>query len=168
MIDNFRADYDKYLKGDYSGWTADRDGALAATILLDQFSRQFFRGSGEAFKADPIALKISQKLMAESRYDDYKAFEKLFILLPFMHAEDIKCLDKCVEELTKVNDDMKARQPEFIMLGQPYFGINVNGGINHSKTIRKFGRYPTRNKALGRESTPEEIAYLENAQTYGQ
>ena len=164
----FMTDYEKCMKGDYDGWINDRDGVLAALILLDQFTRQFFRGQGRAFEADPKAQQITLKLITEERYNQYKAFEKLFILLPLMHAEDINCLVKCTAELTKVNEDLKSRYPEFIVLGQPYLEINLQGSHDHEDTIRKFGRYPYRNQCLGRESTPEEIEYLGSANTYGQ
>ena len=79
------------------------------------------------------------------------------ILLPLMHAEDIKCLVKCTAELTKVNEDIKTRCPEFKCIDKPYMELNLLASRDHEETIRKFGRYPYRNKALGRDSTPEEI-----------
>lgn len=76
-------DYEKYLKGEYDTWKQDKDGRLAAIILLDQFPRHFFAKKREAYQADHIALKISQNIIKNAeQFAEYEAFEKVFILMP--------------------------------------------------------------------------------------
>ncbi len=121
----------------------DAAGHVAAVIVFDQFSRNMFRRSAEAFAADPLALALAEDAIARNLDLALHPREQQFLYMPFMHAEDPALQARCVELFSK--------------LGIP--GV-VEFAEQHKAVIDRFGRFPHRNKALKRESTPEEIAFL--------
>ena len=122
----------------------DGKGHVAAVIVFDQFSRNMFRRSKEAFATDAIALALAQDAIARNLDLALHPREQQFLYMPFMHAEDRAMQAKCVELFSRI--------------GIP--GV-VEFAEQHKKVIDRFGRFPHRNKAMKRESTPEEIAFLE-------
>lgn len=121
----------------------DAAGHVAAVIVFDQFSRNMFRRSAEAFAADPLALALAEDAIARNLDLALHPREQQFLYMPFMHAEDPALQARCVELFSK--------------LGIP--GV-VEFAEQHKAVIDRFGRFPHRNKALKRESTPEEIEFL--------
>ncbi len=126
-------------------WLQTPDGTLALIIMLDQFSRNMFRGSAKSFAQDAKALSIAKE--AVEKGFDYQSREKLrlFFYLPFEHSEMIEDQHRSIELLYSFNnsrDFMKA-------------------AIEHRDIIKQFGRFPHRNEVLGRQTTPEEQAYLD-------
>jgi uncharacterized protein (DUF924 family) len=122
--------------------TATPLGALATVIVLDQFSRNLFRNSPRAFGADPTALAIAQEAIAAGFDRELNANQRMFLYMPFQHSED---------------SAMQARSIElFAQLGDP----GLNYARQHFDVIERFGRFPHRNRVLGRESTPEENEFL--------
>lgn len=119
--------------------------ALALVIILDQFSRNMFRDTSQAFATDELALKIA-KMAVEKKYD--RQFTSLahhnFLYMPYMHSENIK--------------DQEEGIRLFSML--PGNAMTISYAQQHRDIIAKFGRFPHRNKALGRESTSAEVAFL--------
>lgn len=124
---------------------ADLDGAghVAAVIVFDQFSRNMFRKSAEAFATDPVALALSEDAIARNLDLALHPRELQFLYMPFMHAEDRALQAKSIELFSRI--------------GIP--GV-VEFAEAHKGVIDRFGRFPHRNKVLKRESTPEELAYL--------
>jgi uncharacterized protein (DUF924 family) len=124
---------------------ADLDGRghLAAVIVFDQFSRNMFRKSPEAFATDGLALALAKDAVDRNLDLSLHPREQHMLYMPFMHAEDREMQALCVELIAK--------------LGIP--GI-LEFAESHKKVIDRFGRFPHRNKVLKRESTPEEIAFL--------
>ena len=119
------------------------EGALASILVLDQFSRHLFRGDGRAFAADPQALAIA-KLTIDRGFDRRLPTNKRqFVYLPFEHSEDRSVQVRSMEL--------------FGELGVPE---NVHYAWLHKVIVDRFGRFPHRNAALGRVSTPEEVAFL--------
>jgi uncharacterized protein (DUF924 family) len=119
------------------------EGALAATLVLDQFSRHLFRGDGRAFAADRHAIAIA-KLTVDRGFDRlFPTDKRQFVYLPFEHCEDRSEQERSMEL--------------FGELGMPE---NLHYAWLHKVIIDRFGRFPHRNTALGRVSTPEEIAFL--------
>ena len=118
-------------------------GAVALVILLDQFPRNLFRGTGRAFTADGKAREIADAAIARGFDRELPAVMRQFLYLPFEHAENLDDQDRCVAL--------------FERLGNPEL---VKWAVRHHEIIVRFGRFPHRNAALGRESTPEEIAFL--------
>ena len=124
-------------------WRAEPKGRLAEIIVLDQFSRNMFRGSPLAFASDPLALALAQEALAVKADEAMSPVERSFLYLPFMHSESL-AIHSVAMELYRKN------------------GIrsNLDFEIRHRQIIERFGRYPHRNAILGRESTETEIEFL--------
>ena len=124
-------------------WRAEARGRLAEIIVLDQFSRNMFRGSPLSFANDALALALAQEAIAARAEQALSPIERSFLYLPFMHSESLK-IHEVAMELYRKN------------------GIqgNLDFEIKHKQIIERFGRYPHRNAILGRQSTEEEIEFL--------
>ncbi len=112
--------------------------------MLDQFSRNMFRNNAEAFAHDSLALALSQEAISLNQDEPLSQLERRFLYMPFMHSESRKIHEIAVE-LFKKNGNQS----------------NYEFELKHKKIIDQFGRYPHRNELLGRESTAEELAFLE-------
>jgi uncharacterized protein (DUF924 family) len=123
--------------------SADAKTALAAVIVLDQFSRNMFRGTPSAFANDAKALAIAQKAIAKSFGGALSSDEQLFLYLPFEHQENVDAQARSVELISALGD------PELTKYAQA-----------HKDVIDRFGRFPHRNAILGRTSTAEELEFL--------
>ncbi|MGN6270550.1 MAG: DUF924 family protein [Sphingomonas sp.] len=134
---------DRLLASGAAGWTDDPDSLLAAVIVLDQFSRNIFRGSGEAFAADALALDLTHRALARGWDEALPPERRAFLYLPLMHAED--------------REEQRLSVDCFTRLGLPE---NLDFARAHRTVIDRFGRFPSRNAALGRASTEAEKAYL--------
>ncbi len=128
---------------EFEGWMDDADGALALVLLLDQIPRNIFRGSGHAFATDPLALHYAGRAVAAGLDARVDGVLRMFFYLPFEHSEALADQDRAVELFTALGNDQ--------LLGY------ANA---HRDVIAKFGRFPHRNAALGRTSTPDEQAWL--------
>lgn len=126
-------------------WLETADGALALVILFDQFPRNMFRGEAKAFAADPLARRVAEDAVARGHDRAIPNPERLFFYMPFMHSETLVDQDRGVTLI-------RERAPEE--------ADSLRHAIAHRDLIRRFGRFPHRNKALGRPSTPEEAAHL--------
>jgi uncharacterized protein (DUF924 family) len=134
---------DELLANGAVGWRGDPGTLLAAVIVLDQFSRNIHRDTAQAFAADPLAQALAT-LAVERHWDAALPPERRqFLYLPFQHAES--------RELQAVSLGCF----EALGLEEP-----LSYAADHAEVIARFGRFPTRNAALGRESTPEEREYL--------
>lgn len=126
----------------YDGWMASPDGALALLILTDQFPRNAFRGTGHMYATDPLARLYARQAL-EARYMERIEPEmKLFFCLPFAHSEDLADQD--------ISVSLNRR------LGKPW----LDHAQNHRDIVRRFGRFPHRNPMLGRITTSQEQAFL--------
>ncbi|UUP18029.1 DUF924 family protein [Nitratireductor thuwali] len=125
--------------------------ALAAVIVLDQFSRNIHRRSARAFAADDMALRIARNAVDKKFDDDMTPEERQFLYMPFQHSE--------------ISADQEHSVMLFKSLGDEEA---IKYAVEHRDIIEKFGRFPHRNRALGRESTREEIAFLEGHVGFGQ
>lgn len=124
-------------------WRQSANGRLAEIIVLDQFSRNMFRGSPLAFANDQVALALAQEALSLKIDKLLGPVERGFIYLPFMHSESIK-IHEVAEELYRQQ-------------GNP---SSLKWELRHKNIIERFGRYPHRNKILGRISTKEELTFL--------
>ncbi len=125
--------------------------ALAAIIVLDQFPRQVFRGSAEAFLGDPVALAIAQGAMSRQFDAGFTPDEKTFLYMPLMHSEVLSDQELCVKLFADLGNENSLKYAR-----------------EHRDIIAKFGRFPHRNSALGRDSTPEEREFLATHEGFGQ
>lgn len=120
-------------------------GHLAAVIVLDQFPRNMYRGSAKAFASDAKALEVSAHAVDAGFDREMTKQERQFLYLPFMHSEELAMQTRCVELFAALNDtDLMKYATE------------------HRDIVERFGRFPHRNAALGRDSTPEEAAFITN------
>ncbi len=144
--ERFSSLYDMTKEGFCDGWAKDADGCLSLIIILDQFPRNMFRNTPRAFESDAKALSIARDAISKGFDQVIPQTKRRFIYLPFEHSENIEDQKRSVE----LFESMKDEDP----LGYEY-------AVRHLRTIEKFGRFPNRNAALGRESTAEEAIYLD-------
>lgn len=142
----FRKVWDQAKAGELKAWEASIEGALALLIVLDQFPRNMFRGQARAFSTDAKARRVAERGLARGYDLMVPAGLRAFFYLPLMHSEDLADQDRCVALIAE-------------RLGR--FAMNYPFALSHREEIRKFGRFPGRNAALGRKSTPAERAHLE-------
>lgn len=139
-------------RGECDDWESTPLGALALLIVLDQFSRNTCRGRPEAFAADAKALDVARRLVAVGADRDLPTPEhRVFAYLPFEHAESVDAQRESVRLF-----EAHARET-----GQTGKGSYVDYAHRHAAVIERFGRFPHRNAVLGRTSTDEEIAFLQ-------
>jgi uncharacterized protein (DUF924 family) len=136
------------LTGELEAWRTEPQSALAHVLLLDQFTRNAFRGSARAFAGDAEALSTAIAAIDAGFDRGLDVHERMFLYLPFEHSEDIAAQERSLELFTRLRDET---------------GLdgNLEWAQKHAAIIRRFGRYPHRNQLLGRTSTPEEVAFLD-------
>ena len=137
--------YEVAAAGKFSGWEQTAHGALALLILLDQIPRNMFRGDARAFATDPLARAIAAGAIVGG-FDSQVAPElRSFFYLPFEHSEDLADQERGVSFYKAIGDAENLKWAEL-----------------HADIIRRFGRFPHRNAVLGRTTTPEEQAFLDD------
>ena len=146
--DRFLNDYKKAIINEYDEWQDDPKSCLALIILLDQFSRNLFRNDKKAFAQDHKCRLIVNEAIDRGDLEKLYVNEKLFFLLPLLHSEEISD-HVYVNNLSNVH--LKAHSQITLI---------KTSWKNHTDVLKKFKRYPHRNKALERQSTPEEIEFL--------
>lgn len=139
------------LAGLDSATVDDARTALAAIILFDQMPRNMFRGTADAFKSDAHALMIARRAVDLGFDAEFEPRQLQFLYMPFMHSEVLADQERCVDLFRTLDNEE----------GLKY-------AIEHRDIVARYGRFPHRNRVLGRESTKEESAFLEEHQGYGQ
>ena len=147
-------------RGELDAWGETARGRLALIILIDQFSRNVYRGSAEAFSRDSKGVELALTGLASGQYAELSSCEQLFFLLPLEHAEDLTLQDRGVKLFEEL---VAAATAE--MKGMAQGALDF--ARQHREVIARFGRFPTRNQALGRVSTPEEEAHVREARAAG-
>jgi uncharacterized protein (DUF924 family) len=146
--DRFGALIEQALRGEHESWGEDPRSALAEILVLDQLTRNAFRGTARAFAGDARALAAASRLVGARQDEALPSFMRTFVYLPFEHAESLAMQDESVRlfrRLVAGGDD-----PQNL----------VDYALRHRAMIERFGRFPHRNEILGRLSTAEEIACL--------
>lgn len=143
--DKFLNTWEAGKEGLLVDWRKDIRGRLAEIIVLDQFSRNLFRGDIRTYTQDKIAIALAQEVVNHPEYDSLSKDEKRFILLPFMHSESLELHDWALRYFEDLEDDHTMHFEEL-----------------HRGVLEKYGRYPYQNEDLGRKSTPEELEYLKD------
>jgi len=146
--DDFRGRFlnlhDKAARGELADWMGTAEGALALILLLDQFPRNCFRNSTRMYATDPLARKMARQAVADGRDMQVEKELRVFFYLPFSHSETLADHAIPVEK------------------GKALGGDYEKHAIGHRDIVEKFGRFPHRNAILGRETTPEEQAFLDD------
>jgi uncharacterized protein (DUF924 family) len=140
--DRFLPTYEAAARGDLNEWELTPEGALAVILLLDQLPRNMFRGQRETYKTDPVALMAADRAIERGFDGQVEPEFRRFFYLPFMHSESL------------------ADQERSVILNEALGEDSIKWARHHHDIIARFGRFPHRNAILGRESTPEEEAFL--------
>lgn len=140
--DTFLASHWAAARRELDDWAGAATGSLALVILLDQFPRNAFRGSAHMFATDPLARHFARQALAAGQDAQIETALRTFCYLPFMHSEDA------------ADQDLSLRLQQ--QLGPNPFAVG------HRDIVMRFGRFPHRNRLLGRETTPAEAAFLED------
>jgi len=144
----FLALHEKAGQGALLHWTDPAGDCLALIVLLDQFPRNIFRGTARAFATDPLAREAARHALGRGYDRGMLPVERMFVYLPLEHSEALQDQLRCCELMAplaafdETNDALQYAD-------------------RHREIVARFGRFPHRNAALGRESTPEEISFLE-------
>ncbi|MGZ3478541.1 MAG: DUF924 family protein [Polyangiales bacterium] len=153
--ERFLETLERGVRGELGAWESSPRGRFALVLLYDQLSRNMFRGTARSFAHDARARELAKKAFDAGDDRSLASIEVSFLLMPFMHGEDVALQQRAIDGFTKLRDeatDTKLRDN---------FENSVKYGGMHMKIIERFGRFPHRNAILGRESTPEETEFLE-------
>jgi len=148
IAERFGLTVEQALRGELDGWAETAPGALARILLLDQFTRNVFRGGRRAFAGDAQALAAASAMVGTRQDEALAPFMRAFVYMPFEHAEGMAMQDEAVRLFTR----LAATAPEHAQ--------GLDYAHRHHAVIERFGRFPHRNASLGRQSTAEELAYL--------
>lgn len=139
----FAAVHAAALAAELAHWRDTAPGRLAEILVLDQFSRNLYRGRAAAFAADGMALVLAQEAVRAGADQQLPVAQRAFFYLPWMHSESLRLHDEALR-----------------LFSAPGLEGNLQAEHQHRAILERFGRYPHRNAALGRVSTPEEEAFL--------
>jgi uncharacterized protein (DUF924 family) len=141
--ERFETLWQEVRDGRHADWEETADGMLALIIVLDQFPRNMFRGSAQAFATDPQALALTKQALAQGIDQRIGPELRAFVYMPLMHSEDLQDQLRCVEVFRAFGN-----------------ANNLAFAEIHADIIRRFGRFPHRNAMLGRQTSAEEAAFL--------
>lgn len=147
----FETTVGRAIQGELDNWANTERGLIALILLLDQFTRNMYRGTPEAFSGDSSALVLARTAIAENRHLEMPLIHRVFLYLPLEHSESMSDQSHCVA----LFEEMTAATGLEQMTGFTRYAIA------HRDVISQFGRFPHRNSILGREPTPAEEAYIE-------
>ena len=156
----FGGDLERARRGELDDWAASARDRLALIVLLDQFSRNVFRGTPLAFAQDSAAQRLAVSGLEASMDQGLALHERVFFALPLSHAEDPVLQERGLAYAERVT----AEAPPTV---RPFYERGLGIVRKHHDVVARFSRFPTRNATLGRSSTPEEITYLEELKITG-
>lgn len=137
------------LAGRLDEWSETAEGALALVIVLDQFPLNIYRGRPESFSGEQKAREVAAAAIEQGWDESFTAKQKAFLYIPFMHSEALQDQERSVT-----------------LYREAGLQDNLRWAEHHRNIIKRFGRFPHRNRILGRPSTPEEIAWLESEEAF--
>jgi uncharacterized protein (DUF924 family) len=137
--------WDDARAGGLQAWRTSDDGLLALVIVLDQFPRNMFRNDARTYASDALAREVASQAIAAGADQRVDPVLRQFLYMPFMHSEALDDQERCIALFRAVGD------PE-----------NATYADGHAGIVRRFGRFPHRNKILGRRTTAEEQAFLDD------
>jgi uncharacterized protein (DUF924 family) len=147
--DRFLDDYEQAAAGGYDPWRSQPRSTLALLLLLDQFPRNLFRGEGRSYATDAYARQVTNGAIAQGFDALLLPVERVFLYLPLEHSEDPEDQARSVQYF------------EQLVAVAPDLASTLDYAYRHQAVIDRFGRFPHRNAILGRASTPEELAFLQ-------
>ncbi len=149
LTDKFLDTYLAALSGDLSNWEDSPQGALALVICLDQFPLNMFRNQVEGFAGETPSRQVAARAIEKGFDQSLDDAQKAFMYMPYMHSEDIADQDRVLELFSNAGLE-----------------DNLKWAKHHRGIVSRFGRFPHRNAILDRQSTPEEIAYLQSDEAF--
>lgn len=144
VTERFSATLQVAIAGELWTWRRSPQGRLAEILVLDQFSRNIYRGRAAAFAQDPQALTLAQEAVAAGADRHLAVHQRAFLYMPYMHSESLQVHDEALR-----------------LFDQPGLEHNLDYERRHHAIIERFGRYPHRNELLGRTSSVEELVFLD-------
>lgn len=148
---HFGAAHSQAIDGELDHWAKTDSGLMALIVLLDQFSRNIYRGTPQAFSGDARALAQAQEAINAGRHLQLPAIHRVFLYLPLEHSETLAVQETCVELFAGLE----------VVTSHEIFAGFSRYAVAHRDAIAQFGRFPHRNAILQRESTEAELQYLE-------
>ncbi len=152
--ERFESVLEKAVRGELDSWRASPRGVLALILLVDQFTRNMYRGTPRSFAHDALARELCRDALARGADAELRPIERVFVYLPLEHSEDrqdqaesVRLFEGLLESVPPGAEDT--------------FREFLDYAVRHREIIDRFGRFPHRNSILGRESTPEESEFLE-------
>lgn len=162
---NIRAQFgplvEEAMAGGLRDWEAQPLARLALIVLLDQFSRNVYRGQARAFAGDARAQALTQHTLDAGEDNALPRAGRLFVYMPLMHAETLAQQDACVACFERLLADAPDALKDIL-------ADNLRFAVLHRDIVARFGRFPHRNAVLGRESTAAEIEFLKDGPRFGQ
>lgn len=149
LREKYSALVDDALADRLSSWRDTPEGALALVILLDQFPLNMYRGKPQGFMGEAKSREIAGFAIEQGFDQELSEEQKIFLYMPFMHSEDLSDQDRAIT-----------------LFAEAGLADNLKWAGHHRELIRKFGRFPHRNAILGRDSTEEEVAYLDSDEAF--
>ncbi|HUF45975.1 MAG TPA: DUF924 family protein [Aestuariivirgaceae bacterium] len=143
VLSHFAELVERAKSGAFDHWADGAEGALALVILLDQMTRNIYRDSPEMFAADGKALAVAKGAIERGFDETLSTLKRRWLYMPFMHSEDLADQERGIE-----------------LFAQSDISESLPFAVEHAEIIRRFGRFPHRNAILGRQTTPEEAAFL--------
>ena len=147
--ERFGALVERALRGELEVWGDEPRSSLAQILLLDQFTRNAFRGSARSFAGDARALAAASRMVGSRQDEALAPFMRAFVYLPYEHAEGLAMQDEAIRLFTKLVSEA------------PELADMLDYAHRHREVIERFGRFPHRNEILGRLSTAEEIDFIQ-------
>jgi len=149
LRERLAATYTAACRGELDDWANTASGALALVILFDQIPLNIFRKQPQSFATEARARAVAAAAIASGMDAELSGPQKAFLYMPYMHSEDLNDQDKSVELFTRAD-----------------LSNNLRFAEQHREIVRRFGRFPHRNAILGRDSTPEELAWLASKEAF--
>jgi uncharacterized protein (DUF924 family) len=149
IANRFSTAHEAASKGELFEWRETPDGRLAEIIVLDQFARNLFRGDPRSFATDTLALVLAQEAIAAGDDQRIDPERLAFLYMPFMHSESL-LMHEIAEKI----------------FDRPGMEMNLKSLRSHTKVLQRFGRYPHRNAAVGRQSTADEVDFLKDGRGF--
>ena len=159
--EQFADDVEQASNGELGHWAEEPRGRLALILLLDQFRRNIYRGTADAFSRDKVALKLCVEGAMAKKTTGLTPIQQAFFYMPLQHAESRKVQARSVALFRRLAEAVSPTYRET-------FETIAQFAELHHDIIEQFGRFPHRNQLLGRENTPEEDEYLADAPGFGQ
>lgn len=154
--ERFESDLNNALTGKYQDWEKSPQGSLALILLYDQFTRNMYRDTPGMYVGDAPARELTLRLTSGRKEHTLYFVERVFVYMPLMHAEDIQAQRLSAQYFRELAEESKDKNPG----NTHYYNYSLDYANRHRAIIKRFGRFPHRNKILGRVSTSEEIEFL--------